>query len=50
MTIDNTEAAETVAPSAPVRADSPTFADLGARPETVAALEAVGITHAFAIQ
>src|SRR4051812_42038492 len=50
MTIDNTEAAETVAPRAPVRADSPTFADLGARPETVAALEAVGITHAFAIQ
>ncbi|WP_426508186.1 DEAD/DEAH box helicase [Dactylosporangium sp. McL0621] len=50
MTIDNTEAAETVAPSAPVRAESPTFADLGARPETVAALEAVGITRAFAIQ
>ncbi|MET7393734.1 DEAD/DEAH box helicase [Dactylosporangium sp. NPDC005572] len=50
MTIDNTEAAETVAPRAPVRADSPTFADLGARPETVAALEAVGITRAFAIQ
>jgi superfamily II DNA/RNA helicase len=35
---------------APVRPDSPTFADLGARPETVAALQAVGITHAFAIQ
>nr|BFE64947.1 hypothetical protein GCM10020063_094730 [Dactylosporangium thailandense] len=50
MTIDNTEAAETVAPRAPVRADSPSFADLGARPETVAALEAVGITRAFAIQ
>ncbi|MFG2038100.1 DEAD/DEAH box helicase [Dactylosporangium sp. NPDC048998] len=50
MTIDNTEAAETVAPRAPVRTDSPTFADLGARPETVAALEAVGITRAFAIQ
>ncbi|GAA3449966.1 DEAD/DEAH box helicase [Dactylosporangium matsuzakiense] len=50
MTIDNTEAAAAVAPRAPVRADSPTFADLGARPETVAALEAVGITHAFAIQ
>src|SRR3954452_10368308 len=50
MTIDNTEAAESVAPRAPVRVDSPTFADLGARPETVAALEAVGITHAFAIQ
>jgi superfamily II DNA/RNA helicase len=35
---------------APVRPDSPTFADLGARPETVAALEAVGISRAFAIQ
>jgi superfamily II DNA/RNA helicase len=33
-----------------VRPDSPTFAELGARPETVAALEAVGITRAFAIQ
>ncbi|MGI5180651.1 DEAD/DEAH box helicase [Dactylosporangium sp. CA-152071] len=50
MTIDNTEAAEAVAPRAPVRPDAPTFADLGARPETVAALEAVGIIHAFAIQ
>jgi superfamily II DNA/RNA helicase len=35
---------------APVRPDSPTFAELGARPETVAALAAVGITRAFAIQ
>jgi superfamily II DNA/RNA helicase len=35
---------------APVRPDSPTFAQLGARPETVAALAAVGITRAFAIQ
>ena len=35
---------------APVRPDSPTFAQLGARPETVAALEAVGIRQAFAIQ
>jgi superfamily II DNA/RNA helicase len=34
----------------PVRPDSPTFAALGARSETVAALAAVGITHAFAIQ
>ncbi|QSB14469.1 DEAD/DEAH box helicase [Natronosporangium hydrolyticum] len=33
-----------------VKPDSPTFADLGARPETVAALAAVGITHSFAIQ
>src|SRR5262245_53648513 len=34
----------------PIRPDSPTFAQLGARPETVAALAAVSITHAFAIQ
>jgi superfamily II DNA/RNA helicase len=34
----------------PVRPDSPTFAELGARPETVAALAAAGITQAFAIQ
>jgi superfamily II DNA/RNA helicase len=32
------------------RPDSPTFAELGARPETVAALAAVNITQAFAIQ
>jgi superfamily II DNA/RNA helicase len=46
---------ETTAGMAPAastyaRSDSPTFADLGARPETVEALAAVGITHAFAIQ
>jgi superfamily II DNA/RNA helicase len=35
---------------APVRPDSPTFADLGVRTETVEALEAAGITRAFAIQ
>jgi superfamily II DNA/RNA helicase len=35
---------------APVRQDSPTFTELGARPETVAALAASGITRAFAIQ
>ncbi len=35
---------------APVRPDSPTFAALGVRPETVAALEAAGITRTFAIQ
>ncbi|WJK42198.1 DEAD/DEAH box helicase [Solwaraspora sp. WMMA2056] len=34
----------------PVRPDSPTFAQLGARPETVAALAEVGIVHTFAIQ
>jgi superfamily II DNA/RNA helicase len=48
---DNTEEniAE-LAARAPVRPDSPTFAELGARAETVAALAAVGITRAFAIQ
>jgi superfamily II DNA/RNA helicase len=35
---------------APVRQDSPTFTELGARAETVAALAASGITRAFAIQ
>jgi superfamily II DNA/RNA helicase len=39
-----------LAASAPVRPDSPTFEELGARPETVAALAARGITRAFAIQ
>jgi superfamily II DNA/RNA helicase len=34
----------------PVAPDSPTFTDLGVRPETVEALTAVGITRAFAIQ
>jgi superfamily II DNA/RNA helicase len=34
----------------PIRPDSPTFAQLGARTETVDALTAVGITNAFAIQ
>jgi len=44
------DAATELAARAPVRPDSPTFAELGARAETVAALEAVGITRAFAIQ
>jgi superfamily II DNA/RNA helicase len=43
-------AATTPAATAPVRPDAPTFADLGARQETVDALAAVGITRAFAIQ
>jgi superfamily II DNA/RNA helicase len=34
----------------PIRPDSPTFAALGARAETVEALAAVGISQAFAIQ
>jgi superfamily II DNA/RNA helicase len=35
---------------APVRSDSPTFAELGVRPETVEALAKAGITRAFQIQ
>jgi superfamily II DNA/RNA helicase len=51
MTIEPTDTAGAqLAATAPVRPDSPTFAELGARPETVAALEAAGITRAFAIQ
>jgi superfamily II DNA/RNA helicase len=50
MTIEPNAASAQLAANAPVRSDSPTFAQLGARPETVAALEAVGITTAFAIQ
>ncbi|MEU4566635.1 DEAD/DEAH box helicase [Micromonospora sp. NPDC023956] len=37
-------------PAAPVRPEAPTFAELGARQETVEALAAAGITRAFAIQ
>ncbi|MFC5993993.1 DEAD/DEAH box helicase [Pseudonocardia hispaniensis] len=36
--------------SAPVRADSPTFAELGVRPEIVRALAEAGIERTFAIQ
>jgi superfamily II DNA/RNA helicase len=50
MTIEPNQAAAGVAATAPVRPDSPTFAELGARPETVDALTQVGITRAFAIQ
>ncbi|MFI1193023.1 DEAD/DEAH box helicase [Micromonospora sp. NPDC020750] len=39
-----------LAPTAPVRPEAPTFAELGARPETVEALAAAGIVRAFAIQ
>jgi superfamily II DNA/RNA helicase len=48
MTIEPTEAA--LAADAPVRSDSPTFAELGVRTETVAALAAAGIERTFAIQ
>lgn len=47
--LDKLEGQELV-PTAPVRPEAPTFAALGARPETVEALAAAGITRAFAIQ
>ncbi len=43
-------AGEALAATAPVRPEAPTFAELGARAETVEALAAAGITRAFAIQ
>src|SRR3954453_3064737 len=49
--IENSEPALVpVVNRAPVRPDSPTFAELGVRAETVEALTAAGITKAFAIQ
>ncbi|HEU5109780.1 MAG TPA: DEAD/DEAH box helicase, partial [Micromonosporaceae bacterium] len=45
-----TETQEQQQTRAPVRPDSPTFAALGARAETVEALTSAGITRAFAIQ
>ena len=51
--IENTETEPALVPvltRAPVRPDSPTFAELGVRAETVDALAAAGITRAFAIQ
>ncbi len=50
MTIEPNQAAAQLAATAPVRPDSPTFTELGARPETVAALTDVGIIRSFAIQ
>jgi superfamily II DNA/RNA helicase len=50
MTIEPSTTGPLLTGDAPVRPDSPTFAELGARPETVAALAAAGITNAFAIQ
>jgi superfamily II DNA/RNA helicase len=49
-TDDALEEVEELSARAPVRPDSPTFRELGARDETVAALDKVGITHSFAIQ
>src|SRR5919107_316064 len=51
--IENTQTEPALAPvltRAPVRPDSPTFAELGVRPETVETLRKAGITRAFAIQ
>src|SRR3954452_9528751 len=51
--IPNTDTEPALVPvltRAPVRADSPTFAELGVRAETVEALATAGITRAFAIQ
>jgi superfamily II DNA/RNA helicase len=50
MTIEPNQAAAELAANAPVRPDSPTFTELGARQETVAALVEAGIERAFAIQ
>lgn len=48
--IENIMADPKLVADAPVRPEAPTFADLGARPETVAALAESGIVRAFAIQ
>src|SRR5919206_433079 len=51
--IENNQTGPALAPvltRAPVRPDSPTFAELGVRPEAVEALSKAGITRAFAIQ
>jgi superfamily II DNA/RNA helicase len=51
--IENNQTEPALAPvltRAPVRPDSPTFTELGVRPETVDALSTAGITRAFAIQ
>jgi len=52
-TVDGTTEAEEFEPlaaRAPVKEDSPLFADLGVRPEIVEALADVGILRTFAIQ
>ncbi|WBB66309.1 DEAD/DEAH box helicase [Micromonospora sp. WMMD812] len=48
--MQGTTGGQELAPTAPVRPEAPTFAELGARQETVDALAAAGITRAFAIQ
>jgi superfamily II DNA/RNA helicase len=47
---DSAPAAAPLTARAPVRPDSPAFADFAVRPEIVAALRAVGMTRTFAIQ
>jgi superfamily II DNA/RNA helicase len=47
---DLLEEAHPLQAGAPVQADSPTFAELGVRPEIVAALAEAGIERTFAIQ
>ena len=49
-TPDGAEEAHPLQAGAPVRSDSPTFAELGVRPEIVAALAEAGIERTFAIQ
>ncbi|HEY4005245.1 MAG TPA: DEAD/DEAH box helicase [Pseudonocardia sp.] len=48
--LDPSVDAEPLQAGAPVRPDSPTFAELGVRPEIVSALLGVGIERTFAIQ
>jgi len=48
--VADTDTSHPLQAGAPVRPDSPTFAELGARPEIVRALTAAGIERAFAIQ
>jgi superfamily II DNA/RNA helicase len=48
--IDDTPVPAPLQAGAPVRADSPTFAELGVRDEIVRTLRAVGIERTFAIQ
>jgi len=49
-TLAGTEEAHPLQAGAPVRSDSPTFAEFGVRPEVVRALAEAGIERTFAIQ
>ncbi|HEV2781292.1 MAG TPA: DEAD/DEAH box helicase, partial [Actinophytocola sp.] len=48
--VPDTDTSHPLQAGAPVRPDSPTFAELGTRPEIVRALAAAGIERTFAIQ